>query len=98
MNAKTPMILKQIALVLAIGSACSAHAQLLGGRGGVGGMLGGAGNIGGQLGGMGSMAGRGALEPRSLQRPTDTEALRRPAQNVLPAAPGSRAGSSAGNV
>ena len=61
---KPVTLIKQAVLVVSIGMAFSAHAQLLG-RGGalggsVGGMIGGAGNIGGQIGGMGSMGERGA--------------------------------------
>lgn len=58
---KPVTIVKQAVLVLSISMAFSAHAQLLGRGGSVGGMIGGAGSIGGQLGGMGSMAERGSL-------------------------------------
>ena len=52
---KTITIVKQAAIVVALGMAFSAHAQLLG-RGGpvggsLGGMIGGAGNMGGNMGG-----------------------------------------------
>jgi len=51
---KNITIAKQLLIALSIGVACSAHAQLLGRGGAVGGMIGGAGNFGGQLSGMGN--------------------------------------------
>ncbi len=44
---KNITIAKQLLITLTIGMACSAHAQLLGRGGAVGGMVGGAGNFGG---------------------------------------------------
>lgn len=51
---KNTTIAKHLLIALSIGVACSAHAQLLGRGGAVGGMIGGAGNFGGQLSGMGN--------------------------------------------
>jgi hypothetical protein len=62
---KNVTIAKQLQIALSIGVACSAHAQLLGRGGAVGGMIGGAGNFGGQLSGMGNIGGNGALLDRS---------------------------------
>lgn len=62
---KNITIAKQLLIVLSIGVACSAHAQLLGRGGAVGGMIGGAGNFGGQLSGMGNIGGNGSLLDRS---------------------------------
>ncbi|MFL6671698.1 MAG: hypothetical protein ACJ8LG_00230 [Massilia sp.] len=64
-----------IALVISLGLAASAHAQLLG-RGSLGGAIGGniGGNIGGQLGGMGAMGHRDATinEVRAAARGNGT--------------------------
>ena len=102
---KTVHIAKHIAILLALGATASAQAQLLGGRGPIGGslngMVGGAGNIGGQLTGAGSMAGRGALigEARSATRIIDTSGIRRSAElNGNGNAGGNGAASLASNV
>ena len=62
---KNITIAKQLLIALSIGVACSAHAQLLGRGGAVGGMIGGAGNFGGQLNGMGNLSNSSALLDRS---------------------------------
>lgn len=64
---KIKLIAAHIALIASFGMAASAHAQLLGGGGGltggvggmVGGMVGGSGSMGGQLGGQ--LSGRGSM-------------------------------------
>ena len=85
---KTEQIVQHIALVITLGVAASANAQLLGGggRGGIGGsiggMVGGAGNIGGGMGAMTQMPSRGSMsEVRSA-----TQSVTRPS-NVWPRRP-----------
>lgn len=74
MNTKS--LVKHIALIVTLGVAASAQAQLLGGA--VGGMIGG--SAGGNIGAMGSMGGRGIVnEVRPATRAIDTGSLRRPA-------------------
>ena len=77
---KNITLAKQLVLALSIGVACSAHAQLFGRGGAVGGMIGGAGNLGGQLNGMNGF-GPGALVDRTRANTIDAEARRRALEN-----------------
>jgi hypothetical protein len=72
-------IAKQLIVALSIGMTCSAHAQLLGRGGAVGGMIGGSGG----LNGMTSFSGGSSLldSPRAVTRAVHTDELRQPARD-----------------
>lgn len=72
-------IAKQLIVVLAIGMASSAHAQLLGRGGAIGGMIGGSGG----LSGMTSVNGNGSLldSQRGAIRTVNADELRQPVRN-----------------
>ena len=80
---KTKHIVQQVALVITLGVAASAQAQLLGGRGGIGGslggMVGGAGNIGsmGQMGGARRAGRRRLADPPGQHRQSAPAGQRR---------------------
>jgi hypothetical protein len=72
-------IAKQLIVILAIGMASAAHAQLLGRGGAVGGMIGGSGG----LSGMTSLNGGGALldSQRGITRAVNSDELRQPVRD-----------------
>lgn len=78
---KNVTIAKQLIIALSIGMACSAHAQLLGRGGAVGGMIGGAGNFGGM-----ASFDRGAM--RDSSRPAAGASHGEPVRQARPASGG----------